>query len=217
MEFNVLPRAKILSPHSANKTNQTTNQTVNVILPNPKISGKHDNDDPNIKEFRLSSENEQERRSVPASQEQPPNPYQELEPGEVRYETREVKLDEPGVSLSGREAEQISTADSIATINFLKLVLESYISNPIKYNGYVICSVPVLENLIETLTSCDDCDVEIADFETGCCGTSTAHILPITKIWVKNNGSSEIFKYKYSQFLQVFEQYHISLKFVYVQ
>lgn len=201
MELNVLPRAKFLSPHSTNKTNQTTNQTVNVILPNPKISGKHDNDDPNIKEFRLSSENEQEQQ---------PNPYQDLESCEVRYDTREVKLDEP--------TEQISTADSIATINFLKLVLESYINNPIKYNGYVICSVPLLENLIETLTSCDDCDVETADFECGCCGASSStHIIPITKIWVNNGGNRDVFKYKYSQFLQVFETYHISLKFAFVE
>ena len=33
MEFNVLPRARILSPQIRQRTNQTTNQTVNVILP----------------------------------------------------------------------------------------------------------------------------------------------------------------------------------------
>ena len=199
MELNILPRAKILSPRSTSKTNQTTNQTVNVILPNAKISEKHD-DDPNIKEFRLPPEHEPEQSL---------NPYQDLPSGEVRYDTREVKLEQP--------AEELTTIDSIATINFLKLVLEAYMRNPIKYNGYVICSVPVLENLIETLTSCDDCDIDVADFEGGCCGASTNRIVPITKIWVKNNGSNEIFKYRYSQFLQVFEQYRISLKFAYVE
>ena len=34
MEFNVLPKAKILSPHTRNKSNQTNTQTVNVIFPN---------------------------------------------------------------------------------------------------------------------------------------------------------------------------------------
>ena len=36
MEFNVLSRAKILSPQSKHKSSQTTNQTVNVILPQPQ-------------------------------------------------------------------------------------------------------------------------------------------------------------------------------------
>ena len=98
MELNVLPRAKFLSPNSTNKTNQTTNQTVNVILPNTKISGKHDNDDPNIKEFRLSSENEQEQQ---------PNPYKDLESCEVRYDTREVKLDEQNKSALPIQSQQL--------------------------------------------------------------------------------------------------------------
>jgi len=113
-------------------------------------------------------------------------------------------------------AEKLTQEDSIATINFLKLVLAAYMSNPIKYNGYVICSVPVLENLIETLTSCEDCSIEIADIDAGCCGTQTTHLVPITKIWVRNGDTTEIFKYRYSQFLQTFEQYNISLKFAFV-
>ena len=90
-------------------------------------------------------------------------------------------------------------------------------SNPIKYNDYVICSVPVLENLIETLTGCDDCSIDIADFESGCCGSVNKRIVPITKIWTRNGDSSEVFKYRYSQYLQIFEEYKISLKFVYVE
>jgi len=42
-------------------------------------------------------------------------------------------------------------------------------------------------------------------------------IIPISKIWTVTNGSAEVFKYKYSQFIQVFEDYHISLKFIYVE
>ena len=87
----------------------------------------------------------------------------------------------------------------------------------LKYNGYIICSVPVLENLIETLTNCDDCDVQTEELEINCCGTNKSHIVPVTKIWVKNNDSCELFKYKYSQFLQIFEEYHISLKFAYLE
>lgn len=192
MEFNVLPRAKILSPNSTHKTNQTTNQTVNVILPQQP---QPQPEQPQPEQFEQIEE---------------PNPYKELDPCTVHYGTREVKLEEP--------TEKLTNEDQISTINFLKLVLEAYMNNPIKFNGYVICSVPILENLIETLTSCDDCSIDIAvDPDAGCCGSSTSKILPVSKIWVKNNDSSELFKYKYSQFIKVFEDYHISLKFVYVE
>ena len=193
MEFNVLPRAKILSPQSIHKSNQTTNQTVNVILPQQQ-----------------QQQQQQQPQPQPEQPEQveEPNPYKDLDPCTVHYEPRDVKLEEP--------VEKLSPQDSIATINFLKLVVEAYMHNPIKYNGYVICSVPVLENMIETLTSCEDCSIDIADIDAGCCGTTTAHIVPITKIWVRNGENNEIFKYRYSQFLQTFEQFNISLKFVYV-
>ena len=189
MEFNVLPRAKILSPQSIHKSNQTTNQTVNVILPQQQ-----------------STEAQPIPPPVPPIEET--NPYKNIDPGAVHYGERDVKLEEP--------AEKLTQEDSIATINFLKLILAAYMNNPIKYNGYVICSVPVLENLIETLTSCEDCSIEIADVDAGCCGTQTTHIVPITKIWVRNGETTEIFKYRYSQFLQTLEQYNISLKFAFI-
>lgn len=194
MEFNVLPKAKLLSPHSKNKSHQTNNQTVNVILPSNAAP--------------TETSEKSERSGVPDI-----NPYQNIDPNEVRYEpvakTREVNLEDP--------ADKISKEDSISTINFLKLVLQSYMNNPIKFNGYVICTVPLLENLIEVLTDCDDCEVEYENNESGCCGAAVNHIVPISKIWVNGKGSRDIFKYKYSQYLQVFDEYHISLKFVYIE
>ena len=163
MEFNVLPKAKILSPHKLNKSNQTNTQTVNVILPN-QIK-------PDFSEISERSERTEksEVKFVPT-----------VDNADVveneNIHTREVNLEEP--------AEKLSKEDSISTINFLKLVLQSYMNNPIKYNGYVICSVPVLEHLIETLTGCDYCDIEFADGDAVCCGKVSNQILPITKIWV---------------------------------
>ena len=196
MEFNVLPRAKILSPQSIHKSSQTTNQTVNVILPQ-----QQSNDPQPIPPLPPTP------TPAPPIEEHGENPYQNLDPGAVNYTTRDVKLEEP--------AEKLTHEDATATINFLKLVLAAYMNNPIKYNGYVICSVPNLENMIETLTSCDDCSIDFADIETSCCGSSSKiKIIPVTKIWVRNNETSELFKYKYSQFIKVFEDYRISLKFV---
>ena len=191
MEFNVLPKSKFLSlsPRNNHRSNQTTNQTVNVILP---------------RESKIEHDGEISEKSTS----QIPETITQIDEP-IHYTNREVKLDEP--------AEQLSKDDSISTINFLKLVLESYMNNPIKYNGFVICSVPTLEHLIEVLTGCEDCSIDIGDAELGCCGSNKQRIVPISKIWVRNGDVSEVFKYRYSPYLQTFEEYRISLKFVYVE
>ena len=187
MEFNVLPKSKFLSLSPRNTHRSSQNTTQTV---NVILPPKTNDDEPSVSVSTTTK---------------PIEPTEES----IHYATREVKLDEP--------ADKLNTEDSISTINFLKLVVQSYMSNPIKYNDYVICSVPVLENLIETLTGCDDCSIDIADFESGCCGSVNKRIVPITKIWTRNGDSSEVFKYRYSQYLQIFEEYKISLKFVYVE
>ena len=189
MEFNVLPKSKFLSlsPRNTHRSSQTTNQTVNVILPR---ESKQDGEEPSVSISTNPETLEQQEQNV-------------------HYATREVKLDEP--------VEKLTTEDSISTINFLKLVLQSYMSNPIKYNDFIICSIPVLEHLIEVLTGCDDCSIDVADIETTCCKNISKRIVPISKIWCKSGDSSEIFKYRYSQYLQIFEEYRISLKFIYLE
>ena len=128
MEFNVLPRAKILSPQSRHKSSQTTNQTVNVILPQTTPQPKSENQtqpqqptnpiEPEKPTYPIHEPNDGENEFEAA------NPYKSLQPGEVSYQSRDVNLNEP--------AEKLSKEDSIATINFLKLVVQAYMSNPIK-------------------------------------------------------------------------------------
>ena len=189
MELNVLPRAKILSPKSTNNVNQTssqtTNQTVNVILPK-------------------NESNQQMNEKIDSVQDEI-NPYSNLEPGEVNYDPDKNK------------SESKTRDEKSATIEFLKLVISAYANNPIKINEYVICTDLLLSDLIHTLTGCDEVRIDKGDIEVSCCGSKSMPIIPISKIWTVTNGSAEIFKYKYSQFIQVFEDYHISLKFIYVE
>ena len=196
MEFNVLPKSKFLSlsPRNNHRSSQTTNQTVNVILPREsKVEQSQ--------QLPEESKVEQDGEIIEQSQQLP-------EESSIHYTNREVKLNEP--------AEHLNNEDSISTINFLKLVLKAHLDNPVKLNSIVICSVPVLENIIETLTGCDDCSVEYGDVEVKCC-KNINNIVPISKIWVQTNGNNEVFKYKYSNYLQLFEEYKISLKFVQIE
>ena len=140
---------------------------------------------------------------------QPSNPYSNIENGDVCY-PREVKMDAPVSTLNETDKNQ--------TLEFTKLVLESYMNNILKINGYIICSVPLLEHMIEVLTGCDNCEILTNDPEMNCCGQEVKlACVGISKIWVTVNGSKTIFKYQYAQYLELFEKYRISLKLVSVQ
>jgi len=100
---------------------------------------------------------------------------------------------------------------------FLNTLIEALYNNPLKLNTYIICSVHTLEKLIESLTGCDKCEVIVGDFDEVCSCSINSSICPVSKIWVHVGDESYVFKYKYSQYLQTFEKYRISLKLVNIE
>ena len=202
--MSMFPKSKILSPNS----NLATSQTVNVV-----ISDTCKTTSDNTNKTSLSSPPSSSNLLTTT------NPYSTIpnnetvvyqSPTDADVKSRAVNLTETPANLSEK--------DKTDTIEFLKLLLKSYMNNPIKYNGYIICTVPLLEHLIELLTGCDNCEVITADPELNCCGKEiSTHIVPVSKIWVKNGENTEVFKYKYSQYLQLFEEYNVSLKFVFIE
>ena len=210
--MSMFPKSKILSPNS----NLATSQTVNVV-----ISDTCKTTSDNTNKTSLSSPPSSSNLLTPT------NPYSAIPNNEtVVYQSpTDADVKEPlaralasrAVNLTETPA-NLSEKDKTDTIEFLKLLLKSYMNNPIKYNGYIICTIPLLEHLIELLTGCDNCEVITADPELNCCGKEiSTHIVPVTKIWVKNGENTEVFKYKYSQYLQLFEEYNVSLKFVFIE
>ena len=211
----MFPKSKILSPNS----NLATSQTVNVVISD---TCKTTSDNTNESRFAENGVRNKTSLSSPPSSSNlltPTNPYSAIpnnesviyqSPTDADVKSRAVNLTETPANLSEK--------DKTDTIEFLKLLLKSYMNNPIKYNGYIICTVPLLEHLIELLTGCDNCEVITADPELNCCGKEiSTHIVPVSKIWVKNGENTEVFKYKYSQYLQLFEEYNVSLKFVFIE
>ena len=211
----MFPKSKILSPNS----NLATSQTVNVVISD---TCKTTSDNTNESRFAENGVRNKTSLSSPPSSSNlltPTNPYSTIpnnetvvyqSPTDADVKSRAVNLTETPANLSEK--------DKTDTIEFLKLLLKSYMNNPIKYNGYIICAVPLLEHLIELLTGCDNCEVITADPELNCCGKEiSTHIVPVSKIWVKNGENTEVFKYKYSQYLQLFEEYNVSLKFVFIE
>ena len=200
----MFPKSKILSPNS----NLATSQTVNVV-----ISDTCKTTSDNTNKTSLSSPPSSSNLLTPT------NPYSAIPNNEsvVYQSSTDADVKSRAVNLTETPA-NLSEKDKTDTIEFLKLLLKSYMNNPIKYNGYIICTVPLLEHLIELLTGCDNCEVITADPELNCCGKEiSTHIVPVSKIWVKNGENTEVFKYKYSQYLQLFEEYNVSLKFVFIE
>lgn len=114
----------------------------------------------------------------------------------------------------GGEAEKV---ESRSSEQFLNTLIEALYNNPLKINTYIICSVQTLEKLIESLTGCDKCEVIPGDIDEACGCSIKSSICPVSKIWVHNGNDSDVFKYKYSQYLQTFEKYRISLKLVNIE
>ena len=176
----MFPKSKILSPNS----NLATSQTVNVVISDAcktktdVVTNEQKSERTFGPEARSAESSVKQTPSNPPSNpatSPPPsdNPYAYVPPlppesTSVNYcspdeiKTRDVNLTQSPNNMSDK--------DKNDTIEFLKLLLKSYINNPIKYNGYIICAVPLLERLIELLTGCDECSVMTADPEMNCWG-----------------------------------------------
>ena len=212
----MFPKSKILSPNS----NLATSQTVNVVISDTcKTTSDNTNKtslssapcaSPPLEHLPFIFKSANSHICTPYSAIPNNESVVYQSPTDADVKSRAVNLTETPANLSEK--------DKTDTIEFLKLLLKSYMNNPIKYNGYIICTIPLLEHLIELLTGCDNCEVITADPELNCCGKEiSTHIVPVSKIWVKNGENTEVFKYKYSQYLQLFEEYNVSLKFVFIE
>ena len=222
--MSMFPKSKILSPNS----NLATSQTVNVVISDTCKTTSGNTNETSLSSAPCASAPLEHTPPSSSNLLTPTNPYSAIpnnesvraaqdfqsviyqSPTDADVKSRAVNLTETPANLSEK--------DKTDTIEFLKLLLKSYMNNPIKYNGYIICTVPLLEHLIELLTGCDNCEVITADPELNCCGKEiSTHIVSVSKIWVKNGENTEVFKYKYSQYLQLFEEYNVSLKFVFIE
>ena len=96
---------------------------------------------------------------------------------------------------------------------FLKAILRIYIGQKIYFNGkYIVCTLQELIELIQIITN-GEIDIEVEPLEVACCGANSLYS-KVANIWVTKDGQRSIFKYSYSQFLSLFDEYRISLKVV---
>ena len=97
--------------------------------------------------------------------------------------------------------------------SFLKAILKIYIGQKLYFSGkYIVCTLQELIELIQLITN-GEVDIETEPLEVACCGSNSSYS-KVANIWINKDGQRSIFKYSYSQFLSLFDEYKISLKIV---
>ena len=107
--------------------------------------------------------------------------------------------------------------DNEKVIHALNLIIETYYSNPLYVNHWVIAESQVLGKLIGILTDADRVDITLQDPTcscSGCCGSSEKSISSIDTIYCINGNETKEFRYSYPEAKKILDDAHISTKLV---
>lgn len=96
-------------------------------------------------------------------------------------------------------------------VKALIMIIDILQSNPLIINKLVVAYVEPLKELIKTLTSADDVDIQLVD-EVGCFASSKYNL--IEDIYVINDNESVSLKYGYPDVMRLFDRFKISTKMI---
>ena len=131
-------------------------------------------------------------------------------PSEVSVSTRDIKTISEDGTVSTFDLDQINE------IEFLKCIIRLYMEQKITYEGKeIICTNEQLSNILSKLTG-GTVEIETSeiDVDCGCFKGKNIPLRNIDKIWITTNEERTIFKYSYPQYLTLFDEYQISLKYL---
>ena len=133
--------------------------------------------------------------------------------------SNEVKNNESSERVEVRVEQPVEQVDSSPIPNekeFLKKVLEIYMNQKFYWNGkFIVLTPDELLDLIQTLLPNKCIVITTNDLEdVGCCSFKDAPIKKVDSIWVQEETAKQSFKYQYSNLVALFDQYHISIKYV---
>ena len=94
----------------------------------------------------------------------------------------------------------------------LKLIIDMYRSNPIKYNGYVIADDAILLRFIQLLTNADDVQLDVEEIGQGCFSNKVYR--RINAIYVIKNNETKNLKYNCPGVMKKLTDLGISVKYV---
>ena len=133
--------------------------------------------------------------------------------------SNEVKNNESSERVEVRVEQPVEQVDSSPIPNekeFLKKVLEIYMDQKFYWNGkFIVLTPDELLDLIQTLLPNKGIVITTNDLDdVGCCSFKDAPIKKVDAIWIEEETAKQSFKYQYSNLVALFDQYHISIKYV---
>ena len=153
--------------------------------------------------------------NITIKNEKPKEGVQEVSDGIfVVYPTKERDLKQAEERLEEIKKTQ---PDNEKVIHALNLIIETYYSNPLYVNHWVIAESQVLAKLIGILTDADRVDITLQDPTcscSGCCGTSEKSISSIDTIYCIKGNETKEFRYSYPEAKKILDDAHISTKLV---
>ena len=107
--------------------------------------------------------------------------------------------------------------DNEKVIQALNLIIETYHSNPIYVNKWVIADSNVLAKLVGILSDSDRVDITLQDPSCecgGCCGSNQKTLAAIDTIYCVKGTDTKEFRYAYPDAKKILDDSHISTKLV---
>lgn len=99
-------------------------------------------------------------------------------------------------------------------VKALIMIIDILQSNPLIINKLIVAYSDSLKELIKTLTSADDVDIQLVD-EVGCFASSKYNL--IEDIYIINDNESVSLKYGYPDVMRLFDRFKISTKMIAVK
>ena len=113
--------------------------------------------------------------------------------------------------------DKVLPSDSVSNeVSFLKQIIKIYMNQPIYFEGKeIVCAPDELVKLLEALTGGQaELEASVIDVHCGCVSGKDIPVQELLKIWIIKDDARTIFKYSYPQYLTLFDEYNISLKYV---
>ena len=114
-------------------------------------------------------------------------------------------------------AEPLRGAGSVSNeVSFLKQIIKIYMNQPIYFEcKEIVCAPDELVKLLEALTGGQaELEASVIDVHCGCVSGKDIPVQELLKIWIIKDDARTVFKYSYPQYLTLFDEYNISLKYV---
>ncbi len=142
----------------------------------------------------------------------PKNPYDGVTVVETGKENTTDTTTERSIETSNQRIEQVMalTTNTDHIIEALSLIIDTYYTNPLIVNKYLLPSNEVLARLILLLTDSDKVDITVDEISCSCLPSSS--FTKVSNILCYKDSDMHEFKYSYPTVKKLLDDHHVSIR-----